>query len=91
MSSKDEQAEDSRRGLQKQLRDMEAELEEERKSRTSAVSARKKQESELRELEQAIDHANKAKDDALRQIKKYSVSYLSLNTIIVMCLLMWKG
>ena len=73
LSSKDEQAEDSRRGLVKQLRDMEQELEEERKAKSSAVSARKKQESELRELEQAIEHANKAKDDALRQMKKYQV------------------
>ena len=53
---------------------MEAELEDERKQRSSAVSSRKKLEAEARELESAIDHANKAKEDALKQMKKYNVS-----------------
>lgn len=42
MQAKEEQAEEKRRGVFKQLRDLEAELDEERKQRTAAVTARKK-------------------------------------------------
>lgn len=42
VQAKEEQAEEKRRGIVKQLREMEAELDEERKQRTAAVTARKK-------------------------------------------------
>ncbi|XP_016423269.1 myosin-9-like [Sinocyclocheilus rhinocerous] len=53
-----------------QVREMELELEDERKQRTLAMAARKKMELDLKELEAAIDQANKNRDEALKQLKK---------------------
>lgn len=46
VQAKEEQAEEKRRGIVKQLRDLEAELDEERKQRSAAVAAKKKLEGE---------------------------------------------
>lgn len=70
LQAKDEQAEEKRRALLKQVRDLESELEEERKQRTAAISARKKVEGDLKDIEQQLEHVNKVKEDALRQLKK---------------------
>lgn len=42
VQAKEEQAEEKRRGIVKQLRDLEAELDEERKQRSAAVASKKK-------------------------------------------------
>jgi len=55
------------------LRELEAELEEERRQRSSAVGARKKLEGDLKSLESQVDTANKLKEDALKQLKKMQV------------------
>lgn len=70
LQAKDEQAEEKRRALLKQVRDLESELEEERKQRTVAISARKKVEGDLKDIEQQLEHVTKVKEDALRQLKK---------------------
>ncbi|XP_061088621.1 myosin-9-like isoform X1 [Conger conger] len=67
---RDEMGEEKKRQLIKQVREMEMELEDERKQRTVAVAARKKLELDLAELEAQIDMANKNRDDALKQLKK---------------------
>ncbi len=59
-----------------QVREMEMELEDERKQRTVAMAARKKMELDLKELEAAIDQANKNRDEALKQLKKVQVRLL---------------
>lgn len=56
-----------------QVREMEMELEDERKQRTVAMAARKKMELDLKDLEAAIDQANKNRDEALKQLKKVQV------------------
>ena len=73
MASKEEAGEEGRRNLVKQLRDMEAQLEDERKGRNVAQSAARKIETELGELESQIDLQTKGKDDALRMYKKVQV------------------
>uniref|UniRef100_A0A673HSC4 Myosin-9 n=1 Tax=Sinocyclocheilus rhinocerous TaxID=307959 RepID=A0A673HSC4_9TELE len=70
LQSRDEQGEEKRKQLVKQVREMEMELEDERKQRAQAVSVRKKLELDLSELAAQIDNANKARDEALRQLKK---------------------
>uniref|UniRef100_A0A672TBU6 Myosin-9-like n=1 Tax=Sinocyclocheilus grahami TaxID=75366 RepID=A0A672TBU6_SINGR len=70
LQSRDEQGEEKRKQLVKQVREMEMELEDERKQRAQAVSVRKKLELDLSELAAQIDSANKARDEALRQLKK---------------------
>lgn len=57
-----------------QVREMEVELEDERKQRSAAVASRKKMELDLKELETGIDMANKNRDEALKQLKKLQVS-----------------
>ncbi|XP_056308923.1 myosin-9-like isoform X1 [Danio aesculapii] len=70
LQGRDELGEEKKRQLLKQVREMEMELEDERKQRTVAMAARKKMELDLKELEAAIDQANKNRDEALKQLKK---------------------
>ena len=56
-----------------QLREMETELEDERKQRANAQAAKKKMEMDNAELEGSIDAAVKAKEDAIKQLKKAQV------------------
>ncbi|CAJ1053643.1 myosin-9-like isoform X1 [Xyrichtys novacula] len=70
LQARDEQGEDRRKQLVKQVREMEVELEDERRQRSQALSAKKKLELDLSELELQIDAANKGRDEALKQLKK---------------------
>uniref|UniRef100_A0A8C4I526 Myosin, heavy chain 10, non-muscle n=1 Tax=Dicentrarchus labrax TaxID=13489 RepID=A0A8C4I526_DICLA len=70
LQSRDEQGEEKKRALVKQVREMEAELEDERKQRTLAVAAKKKLEMDLNELEGQIEAANKGRDEAIKQLRK---------------------
>jgi len=56
------------------LRDLEVELDEERKQRSSAVAARKKLEGDFKALEQEVDASNKAKEELAKQLKKLQVN-----------------
>ena len=49
---------------------MESDMEEERKQRASAVSARKKLEGEIKDMEQQVEMSQKLKEDAVKQLKK---------------------
>lgn len=55
------------------MRDLEAELEEERKQRANAVAAKKKLEAEFSELDGLVETTTKSRDDALRMLKKTQV------------------
>ncbi|CAL8287426.1 unnamed protein product [Arctogadus glacialis] len=68
--ARDEQGEEKKRALVKQVREMEAELEDERKQKALAVAAKKKLELDLNELEGQIEGANKARDEAIKQLRK---------------------
>ncbi|CAN9510557.1 unnamed protein product [Ophioblennius macclurei] len=70
LQARDEQGEERRKQLVKQVREMEVELEEERRQRSQALASKKKLEMDLAELEVQIDAANKGRDDALKQLKK---------------------
>uniref|UniRef100_A0A8C5HR77 Myosin-9 n=1 Tax=Gouania willdenowi TaxID=441366 RepID=A0A8C5HR77_GOUWI len=70
LQARDEQGEERRKQLVKQVREMEVELEEERRQRSGALSSKKKLEMDLGELEAQIDAANKGRDEALKQLKK---------------------
>ncbi|XP_051569316.1 myosin-9-like isoform X2 [Myxocyprinus asiaticus] len=70
LQGRDELGEEKKRQLLKQVREMELELEDERKQRSVAMAARKKLELDLKDLEAAIDQANKSRDEALKQLKK---------------------
>uniref|UniRef100_A0A6M2DP06 Putative myosin class v heavy chain n=1 Tax=Xenopsylla cheopis TaxID=163159 RepID=A0A6M2DP06_XENCH len=70
LQAKEEQSEEKRRGLVKALRDVESELDEERKQRAAAVAAKKKLEGDLKDQEATLEMHNKVKEDALKQLKK---------------------
>uniref|UniRef100_A0AAQ5YMH2 Myosin, heavy chain 10, non-muscle n=1 Tax=Amphiprion ocellaris TaxID=80972 RepID=A0AAQ5YMH2_AMPOC len=70
LQARDEQGEEKKRALVKQVREMEAELEDERKQRTLAIAAKKKLEMDLNELEGQIEAANKGRDEAIKQLRK---------------------
>lgn len=70
LAAKEEAGEEKRRGMGKQIRDLEAELDEERKQRQTAVNAKKKLETDYKDLESTMDMNNKLKEDALKQLKK---------------------
>ncbi|XP_037620820.1 myosin-9-like isoform X1 [Sebastes umbrosus] len=70
LQARDEQGEERRKQLVKQVREMEVELEDERRQRSQALSSKKKLEMDLGELELQIDAANKGRDEALKQLKK---------------------
>jgi len=73
LAAKDETIEEGRRGLVKQLRDLEAELEDERKGRAQASAAKRKLEADIKEMETQLDQANRIKEDGLKQLKKYQL------------------
>uniref|UniRef100_A0A0R3S3V9 Myosin heavy chain, nonmuscle n=1 Tax=Elaeophora elaphi TaxID=1147741 RepID=A0A0R3S3V9_9BILA len=71
LAAKEQESEEKRRILLKQIRDLENEIENERRSRTGAISNRKKIESQLIEMGQQLELANRLKDDYSRQLKKH--------------------
>ncbi|KAM5148231.1 myosin-9 [Mantella aurantiaca] len=70
LQGRDEQSEDKKKHLVRQVKEMEVELEDERKQRSLAVAARKKLEMDLKDLEGQIDSANKNRDEAIKQLRK---------------------
>uniref|UniRef100_A0AAZ3PLF1 Myosin-9 n=1 Tax=Oncorhynchus tshawytscha TaxID=74940 RepID=A0AAZ3PLF1_ONCTS len=70
LQARDEQGEERRKQLVKQVREMETELEDERRQKSLATAAKKKLEADLGELEAGISMANKGRDEALKQLKK---------------------
>ncbi|XP_075296773.1 myosin-10 [Opisthocomus hoazin] len=70
LQARDEQNEEKKRMLVKQVRELEAELEDERKQRALAVAAKKKMEMDMKDLEGQIEAANKARDEAIKQLRK---------------------
>ncbi|NXH70572.1 MYH9 protein, partial [Hydrobates tethys] len=70
LQGRDEQNEEKKKQLIRQVREMEVELEDERKQRSIAVAARKKLELDLKDLESHIDTANKNREEAIKQLRK---------------------
>uniref|UniRef100_A0A8B9CYS9 Myosin heavy chain 11 n=1 Tax=Anser brachyrhynchus TaxID=132585 RepID=A0A8B9CYS9_9AVES len=70
LQARDEQNEEKRRQLLKQLHEHETELEDERKQRALAAAAKKKLEIDVKDLESQADSANKAREEAIKQLRK---------------------
>ncbi|KAL8565495.1 hypothetical protein ACOMHN_049471 [Nucella lapillus] len=70
VAGREEQEEESKRSLLRQLREMEAELEDERKQRALAVNARNKLQGDIQGMEQQLEMATKVKEDAVKQYKR---------------------
>ncbi|XP_054247011.1 myosin-11 isoform X1 [Indicator indicator] len=70
LQARDEQNEEKKRQLLKQLHEYETELEDERKQRAMAAAAKKKLEVDVKDLESQVDSANKAREEAIKQLRK---------------------
>uniref|UniRef100_A0A672VBW9 Myosin heavy chain 11 n=1 Tax=Strigops habroptila TaxID=2489341 RepID=A0A672VBW9_STRHB len=70
LQARDEQNEEKRRQLLKQLHEYETELEDERKQRALAAAAKKKLEIDVKDLESQADSANKGREEAIKQLRK---------------------
>lgn len=60
-------------GLLHQVRELETELEDERKQRTLLAAAKKKLEGDMKDLEGQIETSNKGRDEAIKQLRKLQV------------------
>uniref|UniRef100_A0A4W5KY56 Myosin, heavy chain 11a, smooth muscle n=1 Tax=Hucho hucho TaxID=62062 RepID=A0A4W5KY56_9TELE len=67
---RDEMGEEKKRQLIKQVRELETELEDERKQRAMAAAAKKKLEGDMKDLEGQIEMSNKGRDEAIKQLRK---------------------
>ncbi|XP_072298539.1 myosin-10 isoform X2 [Eucyclogobius newberryi] len=70
LQGRDEQSDEKKRALLKQVRELEAELEDERKQKALAVAAKKKLEMDLKDVDGHIQGATKARDEAIKQLRK---------------------
>jgi chromosome segregation ATPase len=68
-----EQIEERIRSMNKQLKEYELELDEERKSKQQILQLRKKVEVDLQDARAHIDEANKQKEEALRHTRRLQV------------------
>lgn len=65
-----------------QVRELETELEDERKQRAAMAASKKKMEGDIKDLEGQIDTANKNRDEAIKQLRKLQVWQRALPQLI---------
>lgn len=76
----DEGLEDAKKGLLRQIRELESDVEDERKQRSVAVNIRKKLEADLLESNQQLEFERKTKEEQSKQNKRMQVLH-SDNTV----------
>ncbi|XP_015234896.1 PREDICTED: myosin-11-like [Cyprinodon variegatus] len=70
LQAREEMGEEKRKQLLRQVRDLEAELEEERKQRGQASGAKKKLEGELKDMEEQLEATSRGREETLKQLRK---------------------
>ncbi|KAM4703590.1 myosin-10-like isoform 1-T1 [Rhinophrynus dorsalis] len=70
LQNRDDSNDEKKKQLFKQVRDLEVELDEERKQKAQIIAAKKKLETDLQDMEAQIDNANKGREEAIKQLKK---------------------
>ncbi|XP_077387392.1 myosin-14-like isoform X1 [Festucalex cinctus] len=70
LQAREETGEEKRKQLLKQVRELESELEEEKKQRAQALAGKKKLEGELKDMEDQLEATNRGRDEALKQLRK---------------------
>uniref|UniRef100_A0AAX7TA95 Myosin, heavy chain 11b, smooth muscle n=1 Tax=Astatotilapia calliptera TaxID=8154 RepID=A0AAX7TA95_ASTCA len=70
LQARDELGEEKRKQLLKQVRELESELEEEKKQRSQASAGKKKLEGELKDAEDQLEASSRGRDEALKQLRK---------------------
>ncbi|KAM9779779.1 LOW QUALITY PROTEIN: myosin-14-like [Neosynchiropus ocellatus] len=69
--ARDEAGEEKRKMLLKQVRELESELEEEKKQRGQASAAKKKLEGEVKDLEEQLEGSSRGREEAFKQLRKF--------------------
>ncbi|XP_034567790.1 myosin-11-like [Notolabrus celidotus] len=70
LHARDEMGEEKRKQLLKQVRELESELEEEKKQRGQASGSKKKLEGELTDMEDQLEATNRGREEAIKQLRK---------------------
>ncbi|XP_072011608.1 myosin-10-like isoform X9 [Engystomops pustulosus] len=70
LQNRDDSNDEKKKLLIKQVRDLEVELDEERKQKAQILAGKKKLEMDLQDMESQIDAANKGREEAVKQLKK---------------------
>ncbi|XP_037112079.1 myosin-11-like [Syngnathus acus] len=70
LQAREEAGEEKRKQLLKQVRELESELEEEKKQRAQVSAGKKKLEGELKDTEDQLETTNRARDEAIKQLRK---------------------
>uniref|UniRef100_A0AAY4BUB8 Myosin, heavy chain 11b, smooth muscle n=1 Tax=Denticeps clupeoides TaxID=299321 RepID=A0AAY4BUB8_9TELE len=70
LQGQDEENEEKKRQVVKQVRELEAVLENERKQKTSMTAAKKMLEGDIKDLEDQIESSCRGRDEALKQLNK---------------------
>ncbi|KAE8282747.1 Myosin-11 Myosin heavy chain 11 Myosin heavy chain, gizzard smooth muscle [Larimichthys crocea] len=70
LHARDEMGEEKRKQLFRQVRELEAELEEERRQRGQASGSKKKLEGELKDMEDQLEATSRGRDEAVKQLRK---------------------
>ncbi|XP_069056699.1 myosin-10-like isoform X4 [Pleurodeles waltl] len=78
LQNRDDSNDEKKRVLIKQVRDLEVELDEERKQKAQAMAGKKKLEMDLQDMASQIDVANKGREEALKQLRKLQLQMKEL-------------
>ncbi|XP_075696176.1 myosin-10-like isoform X1 [Rhinoderma darwinii] len=70
LQNRDDSNDEKKKLLIKQVRDLEVELDEERKQKAQILAGKKKFEMDLQNMESQIDVANKGREEAVKQLKR---------------------
>ncbi|XP_069573588.1 myosin-11-like isoform X1 [Brachyistius frenatus] len=70
LQAREEMGEEKRKQLVKQVRELESELEEERKQRGQASAGKKKLEGELKDMEDQLEATSRGRDESIKQLRK---------------------
>ncbi|XP_035254581.1 myosin-11-like [Anguilla anguilla] len=70
LQAREEQGEEKSRHLLKQVRELEINLEDERKQRAVMAAAKKKLEGDLKDLEDQVEMSSRGHDEAVKQLRK---------------------
>jgi hypothetical protein len=81
LASRDEQGEEGKKAIVRQLHDLQSQFEEERKLRSSISAGKKKLEAELADVITQLNMESKAKDEALKYQKKVQVCTVCISVL----------
>ncbi|AWP19465.1 putative myosin-11-like [Scophthalmus maximus] len=71
VQARDDMGEEKRKQLLKQVRELEAELEEERKQRGQVLAGKKKLEGEMKDMEDQLEATSRGRDESVKQLRKF--------------------